>query len=322
MEFDILHGENLKKLSQVLLNSYRLLTVPLMRFQISDLITHCKKACEYFAFEKKEKAFQLILKKWAVLTEVLKILHVAYVATKQLQFPVFTLSDFFACWLKIKLQLKKFLNNGMLTNFAQIFMEFFLIRERELLNYPAMLCAVYLDRRYRQELKNPEHIEIAKRTLANHYERILSQRPKSQSEDQPEPENSVDSFEEYLRQSDETNDPPPIVVNAEEEMFNRGAFMEMLQGYEQNVTRQHHTLSLFEDWETLKSKYPELYQLATIIYGIPPTQVSVERSFSAMAIIFNDKRSQLGHGMLENILTIKLNKELVNEINERDLQQL
>lgn len=210
----------------------------------------------------------------------------------------------------------------MLSNFAKIFMQKILIRERELLNYPAMLCAVYLDRRYRHELKNTEHIEIAKRTLANHYERILSQRPKSQSEDQPEPESAVDSFEEYLRQSDESFNQPPTVSIAEEEIFNRGAFMEMLQEYEQNVTRQHHALSLFDDWESLKPKYPELYQLATIIYGIPPTQVTVERSFSAMSFVCNAKRSQLAHSMLENILTIKLNKELVNEINERDMQAL
>lgn len=180
-----------------------------------------------------------------------------------------------------------------------------------------MLCAIYLDRRYRKELKNHEHIEIAKRTLANQYERRLSQRPKPQV---PENENAVDSFEEYLRMSDETFVMTP--VNAIDDGFDRYAFMEMLLKYEQNVTRKHHALSLFEDWETLQAEYPELYQLATIIYAIPPTQVTVERSFSAMAFIFNPKRAQLSQQMLENILTIKLNEELVNKINERDLQGL
>lgn len=286
-------------------------------------MTHCRKACEFFAYVKKEKEFQLILEKWSVLTEVLKILHVPFVATKQLQLPVFTLSDFFACWLKIKLQLKKLLNQEMMTNFAEILMEKILKREKELLNYPAMLCAIYLDRRYRKELKNYDHIEIAKRTLANQYERLLSKRQHLQTEKEPEPENAVDSFEEYLRQSDETFSMSPLdVASTNDERFDRYAFMEMLQKYEENVTRKHHALSLFEDWESLKAEYPELYQLATIIYGIPPTQVTVERSFSAMSFIFNPKRAQLSQEMLENILTIKLNKELVHSIDARDMQAL
>lgn len=212
----------------------------------------------------------------------------------------------------------------MLTNFAEIFLSKILKREKDLLNYPAMLCAIYLDRRYRKELKNVEHIEIAKRTLANHYERLLSQQPKQQPEEQLEPEITVDSFEEYLRQSDETtlSTPEFAVSSANDEGFDRGAFMKMLQKYEQNVSRKHHALSLFEDWEILKAEYPELYQLAMILYGIPPTQVTVERSFSAMAFVFNVKRAQLAQAMLENILTIKLNKELVIKINERDMQAL
>lgn len=212
----------------------------------------------------------------------------------------------------------------MLTNFAEIFLSKILKREKDLLNYPAMLCAIYLDRRYRKELKNVEHIEIAKRTLANHYERLLSQQPKQLPEEQPEPEITVDSFEEYLRQSDETtlSTPEFAVSSAIDEGFDRGAFMKMLQKYEQNVSRKHHALSLFEDWEILKAEYPELYQLAMILYGIPPTQVTVERSFSAMAFVFNVKRAQLAQAMLENILTIKLNKELVIKINERDMQAL
>lgn len=286
------------------------------------MIEHCKQACKFLAEVKKEKIFQLILNKWSILDEVLKILRVAFVATKQLQLTSLTLSDFFACWLRIKLQLTKFIKEETpLTNFASIFMEKLLSREKELLNYPAMLSAIYLDSRYRNELKNPEHIEIAKRTLANQYERILSHRPTPQTEVQPETE--IDSFEEYLRQSDETFDTSSVnVSNANVETFNRLAFMEMLQNYEKNEPRKHHTVSLLEDWETLKMEYPELYQLATIIFGIPPTQVSVERSFSAMAFIFNPKRAQLAQEMLENILIIKLNKDLVTQINDRDMNEL
>lgn len=96
----------------------------------------------------------------------------------------------------------------------------------------------------------------------------------------------------------------------------------MLQKFDDNVTRAHHSIDLFDDWETLKDEYPKLYQLSTIIFGIPPTQVTVERSFSAMALIFNPKRGQLRQKLLEDILTIKLNKELIHDINVRDMQAL
>lgn len=86
----------------------------------------------------------------------------------------------------------------MLTNFAQIFLEKVLKREKELLNHPAILCAVYLDRRYKNELKSSEQIQIAKLALTNLYERTHLHLP--QPEKTPEPENKADSFDEYLAQ--------------------------------------------------------------------------------------------------------------------------
>lgn len=39
-------------------------------------------------------------------------------------------------------------------------------------------------------------------------------------------------------------------------------------------------------WENIKDTYPELNELASIINSIPPTQASVERSFSMRNVIY------------------------------------
>lgn len=282
-----------------------------------DLITECKQACDFFAVVKKEKIFQLIMQKWSVLEEVMQILQLAAVTTKVLQSTSFTLSDFFGSWLKMKLKLRhKISNEKLTTNFAQIFLQKILIREKELLRYPAMLCAIYLDRRYKQELKKTEDIAIAKYTLANLYERILSSRHKPQQQYECE----RDSFELYLSQNASSMNVSDESIGERE--FNRPHFMEKLRVFDEKFERINHKLSVLQDWEALKTDHPELYKVACIINGIPPTQVTVERSFSAMAFVFNPKRAKLGHTMLQNILMIKLNSELVQSINDRDLKAL
>lgn len=283
-----------------------------------DLLNGCKEACEFFAVVKEEKIFQLIMQKWSVLEEVMQILEIAAITTNVLQSTSFTLSDFFGSWLKMKLKLQhKISNENLTTNFARIFHEKILLREKELLRYPAMLCAIYLDRRYKQELKKAEDIAIAKYALANLYERISSNRQKPQ---QQQDECELDSFEQYLSKNVSVmNESDESIVEHE---FNRLDFMEKLKVFDEKFERINHKQSVLQDWETLKADHPEVYTVACIINGIPPTQVTVERSFSAMAFIFNPKRAKLGHTMLENILMIKLNRELVQSINDRDLKAL
>lgn len=283
-----------------------------------DVLTYCKAACEFFAKKKEGQIFRLILQKWSILKEISQVLHTAYVATNALQLPSFTLSDFFGCWLKLKYQLNKVIANETLnTNFAATLLQYLQVREKELLLYPTMLCAVYLDRRYKQELKNVDHILIAKQTLANLYERVLAERPQPEQHDESVTKN--DSFESFLCQHDVSLYTETTTTT---NSLSRTDFMMKLQEFDEKTVRMNHKLDILKDWEERKETFPELYEVACIIYGIPPTQVTVERSFSAMGFIFNPKRAKLGQKMLENILMIKLNCELVQSINDCDLNAL
>ena len=78
----------------------------------------------------------------------------------------------------------------------------------------------------------------------------------------------------------------------------------------------HHKESILKFWKNKKNDFPELHAVACVINGLPPTQATVERSFSVLALIYNNRRSQLSQNMLENILRIKLNAEIVSSIFE------
>ena len=55
------------------------------------------------------------------------------------------------------------------------------------------------------------------------------------------------------------------------------------------------------------SGFVHVSKVAEIILSIPATQVSVERSFSALQFILNENWSKLTEGNLQNLLIVRLN---------------
>lgn len=68
-------------------------------------------------------------------------------------------------------------------------------------------------------------------------------------------------------------------------------------------------------WEIFKLSDPEVSELAFTALATPVTQVSVERAFSALALILSHLRTRLSSKTLELLLLIKLNQDLLDEIN-------
>jgi hypothetical protein len=71
------------------------------------------------------------------------------------------------------------------------------------------------------------------------------------------------------------------------------------------ISRLNIDESVLEFWENHKTIYPDLYKLSQIALAAPATQVSVERAFSALALILTDRRTNLREGDLNNTLLIK-----------------
>ena len=61
-------------------------------------------------------------------------------------------------------------------------------------------------------------------------------------------------------------------------------------------------------WETRKDD--ALYDIAKVVLGVPATQVSVERAFSALALVLTSRRTRLNDDTLNDILICKCNHDL------------
>ncbi|CAK9296366.1 unnamed protein product [Gordionus sp. m RMFG-2023] len=65
---------------------------------------------------------------------------------------------------------------------------------------------------------------------------------------------------------------------------------------------------LSDDISSDELEHPELYILSKILFAVPATQVSVERSFSHLKFILSPHRSRMSEQLLEDIMLIRLNK--------------
>lgn len=75
-------------------------------------------------------------------------------------------------------------------------------------------------------------------------------------------------------------------------------------------------------WKQKASTCPELYDIAKFIALIPPTQVAVERTFSVVKYVLDDRRMRLFPKMLNAIVCIRLHKVLANDIMQFELNAL
>lgn len=67
-------------------------------------------------------------------------------------------------------------------------------------------------------------------------------------------------------------------------------------------------------WAKNKTTFKQLYELAKIVHAVPVTQVSVERAFSSLTFILHALRNRMHPDTLEQILLIRLNKEIFQNI--------
>lgn len=266
-----------------------------------------------------------MIEKWDAFLEVLNVFKIPYEITNALQNPKFTLSDFYSCWLKIEHKLgSQIRKQHLLTDFAVLLREKLGFRKQELLKNAAMMCAVYLDPRVRLDLSFDE-INIAKMTLEKLFKKVQNIKAQNKPidyqnftvdiaagyENGPE-----DSFEKYMasKAAAATTRTSGMEVNNEIDFFG------LLTKFE--VATPFHNEPVLPFWESQKDSFPELYELASIINSIPPTQATVERSFSMLNFIYTCRRNRLGQKILQDILTIKLNADIARQINECDIQQI
>lgn len=283
--------------------------------------------------EKNIKIAKLMLQRWTELKEMVTVLQIPYKATVQLQKRDLTLSDAFGIWLK-----QKFVLNGSEmrqlkhTNFAQCLLEALNNRKQVIFNNSVMLCAIYLDPRYRGEILHDNLlVDESIETLTNLWNRLEAIRKSVVTENTIE--NGAADTSYLSVDLDNSVDMDEILARNRIRNFNRDGQSEN----DRNGMDGHHEIditlelklfqpnflssksSIHEYWENAKLEHPNLYELARIVYAIPPTEVQIERDFSTLEYVFNARRGQLSDHLLDDILIIKLNADLFEIIKQEEL---
>lgn len=118
-----------------------------------------------------------------------------------------------------------------------------------------------------------------------------------------EENNSMSYIEKVL--SEKSKSIVSIPKKSIREMNNIQRLRKQLEEFEIERIPLNSNILLF--WDSNKNSCLELSMVAKVILSIPMTQVSVERNFSALKFILEDKRSNLTKKNLDNILMVKLN---------------
>lgn len=212
------------------------------------------------------------------------------------------LADFFVSWLRIGKNLERANTGDTLTNLAFELFDKLDSRKKQLFDTPSMLAAIYLDPRVKHKL-NKEQIECASLYLKKILDR---QQQLSQTPQEISPNNTLDELNEEI-QSPEPDSGAQLIA--------------ALADYDK-VPHANFKNKVIDFWKDNKEKFPLVYSLACIVHAIPASQCLEELNFSSFSFIKSARRSSLKPENLQNMLTIRLNKELFYEQKQKDIEAI
>lgn len=263
-----------------------------------------------------------MIQKWTALKELVYLLKIPYDATIEFQRHKLALSDVYGKWIGMQLHLKmcatkKQFKSGLAKHFDS-----FESRKKNIFKNPFMAAALYLDPRYHHiVVSNDEKRENARETLLKIYRRIHAIESTTNNDSTAEKTNvsSDFSFEfdekravlEHFSQRNTGAHNTSVSSTTDIEMIIN---LFCLHSFPPNCS------NILEYWADAKDTHRELYDLAMVVFAIPPTEVQIERDFSHLKCVFTDRRCNLNQSRLEAILLIHLNKDLFYKVNENAIR--
>lgn len=292
-----------------------------------------KKSIQYLADKKKVKIARLLLKRFNDMAEMIKILQIPFKGTIALQKRDLTLPDAYGLWLQMTINLRHpDISRLQRTNLANLLSDALNERKKVIFDNSLMQCALFLDPRYRREvLRNRDIVEGTVQKLANLWNRINSIREadiiesttncsaESSNLNMSFNFNDTDALERYLARGTNASDTEsPTAIHRD-----IGRDMSIEFEIEQFQPEKLPVKSnLITYWESMKFENPRLYEIAMILYAIPPTEVEIERDFSHLEFIYTSRRYKLSPDLLEAILVIHLNSDLFFIIKQEELSKI
>lgn len=240
---------------------------------------------------------------WAKVEGLIQSLQPAQEATKVLQTEQLTIGDFYGAWLTCSMK-----TSAIPSPLAQALVQSMKKRERNLCSTNIFCAALYMDHRYRL-LLTPDQKYQARMHLCKTWKRItaftgLQQKQCSscisESTAAPTSEEPEDALEAFLK-TKEAEAGTESRLTSEPGLSDMVLLLEMLD----KEPRLPRSTNMLKFWEERKERQPELYMLAQVALGVPATQVSVERAFSALKFVLSDQRSRLSESTLDDLLLLK-----------------
>lgn len=246
---------------------------------------------------------------WEEVQELVEILSPFNKYSKKLQSVQLALSDFFGMWTSLRIKLAKSSDD-----FSSVVIEQMNKYHTVLMDNPLTVASIYLDPRYQRSL-TADKKDLARKVLADLYVRLnkIEDIECSNENNVTEPTeladlnndcDSEDEMNEYLNACESAGGSirePIRMRDGNDLQFVKQRLMD----FDGSIAPL--STNIFTHWNNLKSDWPEIYRLASVILAIPPTQTTVERAFSALAVVFTSLRTKLSDKSLQDILLVRLN---------------
>lgn len=250
---------------------------------------------------------------WDSVKTIASTLEHFAIQTESLQKEKISLSDFFGGWAKIKMEMVRLGDNEL----ALALLVQMKSREEVLFNNSVLNAAVFLDPRFQQYMPNKRKESAI--SFLSELDKKINDFERAERTNNILNVSSCSSinqdFEQFLSTIYENEDDQNTIENQSNEQPNQPVSKNIEIILNEFIgTKEPLKSSVFDYWEANKNMKPELYKLATVVLAVPPTQTSIERAFSAMALILNPLRTQLSDENLENSLLIRLNRILYDEM--------
>lgn len=258
--------------------------------------------------------FRMDTQFWLDLKELSVVLNITTEALTKLQSKTLVLSDVYGIFLGVKLQLKKFSRNDLAIQLEKEISS----REKKVLQTTPMFSSMFLDPRFQCMLEKDER-KPAIEHLVKLHERICRNEIKNMNNSSVDmSEVNASSLNITANHDLSVEDPEDLLENMLRMRCKSLPDIRPRQNIEVLLNefnfcgrnRISSSEKVLEFWRNNEEARPELFKLAAIVFGAPPTEVTTERDFSSTNFILNKFRNKLDDETLDQILFVKLNEEI------------
>ncbi|XP_055613891.1 uncharacterized protein LOC129760282 [Uranotaenia lowii] len=280
------------------------------RYKMMKVVTKQEKFFRGLAEEFSELTFRE--DQWIFMHDFVNAFRHIHKLIKDMQRRHLGLSDFYILWIGAMVQVEQSKESNL---FSGPLLKALNERLKNLMENEVVQAAIYLDPRLNflgsHIFSASEKVHV-QRYICKLLKKMQNLKPTSYSD-----KNLTTTMEIKTEKLLSVDDYITNRLASDSLMFGESATPFEVQLRQLDIeARQPSSYDVWSHWVARKSTYPELHEVAMVVLGTPSSQVSVERSFSALALYLSDIRMDLDTQTMENILMVKLNVDMLSKVKK------